>query len=88
MLACMLSECLGSLKTEDTARVRAIMRLAKLPDAPPTFAFERWLAHMRHDKKVDDGTLRFVTLAALGEAVLTPVDDVQILRNALQSFVL
>ena len=88
VLACMLSECLGSLKTEDTVRVRAIMRLAKLPDAPPTFAFERWLAHMRHDKKVDVGTLRFVTLAALGQAVLTPVDDVQILRDTLQSFVL
>nr|WP_314229065.1 3-dehydroquinate synthase [uncultured Kingella sp.] len=88
VLACVLSERLGSLKTEDTARVRAIMRLAKLPDAPPVFAFERWLAHMRHDKKVDDGTLRFVTLAALGEAVLTPVDDVQILRDVLQSFVL
>ena len=88
VLACVLSERLGSLKTEDTARVRAMMRLAKLPDAPPAFAFERWLAHMRHDKKVDDGTLRFVTLAALGQAVLTPVDDIQILRDALQSFVL
>ena len=87
VLACVLSERLGSLKTEDTARVRAMMRLAKLPDAPPVFAFERWLAHMRHDKKVDDGTLRFVTLAALGQAVLTPVDDVQILRDALQSFI-
>jgi len=87
VLACLLSERLGSLKTEDTARVRALMRQAKLPDAPPVFAFERWLAHMRHDKKVESGTMRFVTLSALGRAVLTPLDDVQILRDALQPFI-
>ena len=87
VLACVLSERLGSLKTEDTARVRTIMRLAKLPDAPPVFAFERWLAHMRHDKKVESGMMRFVTLSALGRAVLTPLDDVQILRDALQPFI-
>ncbi|MDK4688354.1 3-dehydroquinate synthase [Kingella negevensis] len=86
VLACQLSEQLGSLKTTDTERIKAILRQAKLPDTPPVFPFERWLAHMRHDKKVASGKMRFITLAALGKAQLTTIEDEQILKTVLSNY--
>ena len=84
--ACRLSERLGSLKAEDTERVAALFRLAGLPDRPPIFAFERWLSHIRHDKKVQNGRMRFITLERLGQAVITNIDDEALLESSLKEF--
>ena len=84
--ACCLSERLGSLKAEDTERVAALFRLAGLPDRPPVFAFERWLSHIRHDKKVQNGRMRFITLERLGQAVITNIDDEALLESSLKEF--
>ena len=84
--ACLLSEQLGSLKRQDTERVQALFRAAGLPDAPPRFPFERWLAHMRHDKKVQDGEMRFITLDGLGRAKITRISDTALLRGSLKDY--
>ncbi|MCG7656837.1 3-dehydroquinate synthase [Wielerella bovis] len=86
VLACILSEQIGSLKPADTERVKAIFRAARLPDTPPKFAFERWLAHMRHDKKVQSGKMRFITLKQLGQATITTIEDEQPLRKTLAAY--
>ena len=77
---------LGSLKAEDTERVAALFRLAGLPDRPPIFAFERWLSHIRHDKKVQNGRMRFITLERLGQAVITNIDNEALLESSLKEF--
>lgn len=71
MIACQLSADLGWLTAEDVARVRSLFVRAGLPVDGPKLGAERYLALMRHDKKVQDGRLRLVLLERLGRAVLT-----------------
>ncbi|MDO5687132.1 MAG: 3-dehydroquinate synthase [Neisseria sp.] len=84
--ACRLSEEMGLIQAADTERVRALLRHAELPDAPPQFAFSHWLEHMRHDKKVESGKIRFVVLEALGKAVIRECDDDVMLQRSLQEW--
>lgn len=86
VLACRLSEELGTLSAADTERVRTLLRRANLPDTPPTFAFEKWLGHMRHDKKVSSGTMRFVSLERIGKADIVSVEDTDLLRRTLAPY--
>lgn len=86
VLAAKLSEQLGSLKNSDTQRIQNLLRQAQLPDAPPVFAFEKWLAHMKHDKKVLDGQMRFITLAQLGQAQISNINQTDILYRSLQNY--
>lgn len=86
VLACRLSERLYQLPAGDTERVKALLRQAALPDAPPAFSFDRWLAHMRHDKKVHSGKMRFVTLPQLGRAKVETIDDMDVLREVLREY--
>ena len=79
VLACALSEQLGCLKNGDTARVAALFRAANLPDKPPKFPFNQWIAHMRHDKKVENGIMRFITLQKLGCAQISEISDMKLL---------
>lgn len=85
VLACRLSQELGKLREEDTERVVRLLDKAGLPAKAPEFAFDRWIGHMRHDKKVSGGTMRFISLNKLGEACITPVGDMDILRRVLQA---
>jgi 3-dehydroquinate synthase len=86
VLACRLSERLYQLSAGDTERVKALLRQAALPDAPPAFPFDRWLAHMRHDKKVHNGKMRFITLPQLGRAKVETIDDMDLLREVLREY--
>ncbi len=86
VLACLLSERIGSLKRDDTERVKALLAQANLPTAPPVFPFEHWLTHMRHDKKTDNGQMRFVALQSLGRAEFVPIGDMRLLCETLQDF--
>ena len=86
VLACRLAEQEGRLKAADTARIAALLQQAGLPAEPPRFPFERWIEHMRHDKKVSDGVMRFVGLDKLGRANITAISDMEILRRVLQPY--
>ena len=71
VLACRLSEHLGYLHTADSERVIRLLQAAALPVAAPPMGLERWIEHMRHDKKVSDGQMRFVILKQLGQAAIS-----------------
>lgn len=86
VLACRLSETLGRLNSADTARIVRLLEQAALPVAPPHFAFEKWINHMRHDKKVSSGTMRFIGLNRLGEADITEITDMAVLQKTLQPY--
>ena len=86
VLACRLAEQQGRLNSADTARATALLQKARLPVAPPHFGFERWLAHMQHDKKVSSGIMRFIGLNRLGEANISEITDTNILRQTLAPY--
>ena len=68
--AAKLSERVCGLEASHTQRLTALVAAAKLPTAPPMIARERWLELMGRDKKVAEGSVRFVLLDRLGHAVL------------------
>ena len=86
VLAAKLSEQLGYLDKADTVRIQTLLQQAGLPDAPPVFALEKWIQHMQHDKKVQNGKMRFVTLQKLGKARIDVIQDVAILRDTLHEY--
>lgn len=86
VMAAVLSEQLGCLNADDTARIRAILTRAGLPVLPPQMDAQQWLQHMRRDKKVAAGQMRFISLARLGEARITAVDDIALLDKVFAEF--
>lgn len=83
VLACRLSEALGYISADDTARVCALLSNAGLPTEPPAMPLSTWLAHMQHDKKVHQGQMRFVVLQRLGQAAMADHIHPQHLAQAL-----
>jgi 3-dehydroquinate synthase len=68
--AARLSQRVCGLSASQSQRVTDLVASAKLPTAPPKIATDRWLDLMGRDKKVAEGSIRFVLLEALGRAVL------------------
>lgn len=83
VLAGILSERLGHLSDGDVIRIATLLKRADLPVEPPIFAFERWMAHMKHDKKVQNGKMRFIGLKRLGEAYIAEINEESILKKVL-----
>jgi len=86
VLAGRLSEELGKISDADTRRIAVLMEAAGLPSLPPKFPFEKWISHMSHDKKGSSGVMRFIGLNRLGEANITEVSDIDILKRTLQQY--
>ena len=85
-MAAELSKELGWLAEESVARIRALIRTARLPVAPPkALSPDRFLALMAVDKKVQDGRLRLVLLHAIGDSRVTGDFDPKALRKVLSA---
>ena len=79
MCAARLAEQMGRVDASFVARQLALLESLQLPTATPDYDGEDLVAFMRHDKKVDDGQLRFVLPTKLGHVELVKdvrVDDV------------
>ncbi|MBU4399195.1 MAG: 3-dehydroquinate synthase, partial [Planctomycetes bacterium] len=72
--AARLAERLGRVDASYTDRLRALLQTFGLPVEPPKLDPQRVLDAMMHDKKVQDGRLRFVLPSRLGHVEL--VEDV------------
>jgi 3-dehydroquinate synthase len=70
MAAAMSREC-GYLSDADVARLRALLHRVGLPIAAPDVSPEAALEHMKIDKKVKAGRMRFVLLKRIGAALVT-----------------
>ncbi|WP_046156182.1 3-dehydroquinate synthase [Chromobacterium vaccinii] len=70
VLAAAASAELGWISRDDLERVRRLIAAAGLPVKAPSMPTEQWLSLMSHDKKVESGTVRFVLLRSLGQAVI------------------
>ncbi|WP_338809404.1 3-dehydroquinate synthase [Neisseria leonii] len=86
VLAARLSVETGRLNGSDVARITALLARAGLPVEPPRFPFDHWLAHMRHDKKVSNGVMRFIGLEQLGRAVIDDITDHALLHRTLAPY--
>jgi len=75
VLAADLSQRMGLMPTDFTARLKALIERAGLPVVPPRLGVERYLQLMRVDKKAEAGAIRFVLIEALGRAGLHAVPD-------------
>ncbi|MGF1613548.1 MAG: 3-dehydroquinate synthase [Gammaproteobacteria bacterium] len=71
----------------DVERIRALVRRAGLPDTAPDLGEDTYLDYMRHDKKVEAGTIRFVLLKEIGQAVITSDLPEADLRRTLRGYV-
>ena len=77
VMAALLSEQLGWLDLAAIERIKALFRRVGLPvDGPwlagtPLGSAERYLALMRHDKKVSAGVMRLVLLQRIGQAIVS-----------------
>jgi 3-dehydroquinate synthase len=71
VMAASLSARMGLIAAADCERLRALLVRAALPVEAPALSAERYLALMRHDKKVSAGAIRFVLLRALGDAFVS-----------------
>jgi 3-dehydroquinate synthase len=75
VMAAQLSAHRGWVSQQDVAAVRSALQCFTLPlAAPETMKIADFLPFMKTDKKVKDGQMRFVLMAALGQAVI--VDDI------------
>ncbi len=83
-VAGVLSEELTGLETVDRIRLGTLLTKAGLPArVKRPIPRERLLRYLARDKKVQDGTMRFVLLKGLGEAVSHQVVPPEILDPAL-----
>ena len=84
VLAAETSRLLGWISEADVARVTALIERAGLPILSPDLGVDAWISHMGHDKKVEEGQLRFVLLRQLGQAVIEKGVPLTVLRDVLQ----
>ena len=71
LLAAQLSRKVGLIGENDVRRVDAILSAAGLPTHAPDLGFDRYFELMGHDKKVEDGRIRFILLKRVGEAFVS-----------------
>jgi len=81
--AARLAKSLGRVDGAFSARQRALLVALGLPVAVEGLDHDRLLAAMQHDKKADQGRLRFVLPTCLGHVELVSDVDPQLVRGAM-----
>ena len=71
VLAADLSQRMGLLTASEVDRIRALYRVAGLPDTAPDLGAESYKRYMGLDKKVEGGRIRFVLMRGIGSALLS-----------------
>ena len=85
MAAAMSREC-GLLSATDVARLRALLHRVGLPIAAPDVSPAAALEHMKIDKKVKAGRMRFVLLNRIGAAIVTADYPPEALQTTLTGY--
>ena len=80
-----MAASLSGIGASEIERLRAVLRAANLPVAPPGIGSQAMLDAMGMDKKVLDKKLRFVVLERLGHAVVTSDYDRSLLDEVLEA---
>ncbi|QEP43080.1 3-dehydroquinate synthase [Ectothiorhodospiraceae bacterium BW-2] len=84
VLAAKLSHTLGWIDAEAVGRVERLLTAAGVPTRPPPeLTAGQFLQHMAVDKKVQDGQLRLVLMAQLGQAKIVTDIDTTLIRQVI-----
>ena len=84
MMACKLSEDLGYLSANDTSRVRHLLETTELPiRLAESLSRETLHTAMGRDKKKKQGSLKYVVLEHLGQAITRADIDLSVIDDAL-----
>lgn len=75
VMAADLSSRIGLLADAEADRLSAAVAAAALPVRGPNLGADRYIELMQVDKKAEAGTIKFVLLKSLGEAVISSVPD-------------
>ncbi|MCL2644833.1 MAG: 3-dehydroquinate synthase, partial [Betaproteobacteria bacterium] len=85
MMAAELSCRLGWIGRSDVTRIERLLERAGLPTHGPALGVPRYLELMAHDKKVEDGKLRFVLLRGIGRAMVRGDADMGEVSAAIEA---
>ncbi|MBI1424107.1 MAG: 3-dehydroquinate synthase [Gammaproteobacteria bacterium] len=86
LLATDLSARMGMLAAADVQRIENLIDSAQLPTrAPANMDYATFMRYMAVDKKVEAGSIRFVLLQALGQAIITSDCDPQLLKATIEA---
>lgn len=78
VMAAELSQRLGGVDAAFVQRLTRLVQAAGLPVRGPALGAERYLEHMRVDKKAEAGEIRFVVLDKPGSAVVRSAPDAMV----------
>jgi 3-dehydroquinate synthase len=85
VLAAEMSQRLGWLGSHEVDQIRELLVRASLPVDPPSeMTAEKFLRHMKHDKKVSEGRIRLVLLESIGCAKLVANYSDSVLHEVLE----
>lgn len=86
LMAADLSQRMGMLTTRDVQRIDNIIDHARLPTrAPASMDYAMFMKYMSVDKKVEAGAIRLILLKTIGQAIITPDYDAQLLKQTLEA---
>ncbi|MFQ3190268.1 MAG: 3-dehydroquinate synthase [Paraglaciecola sp.] len=84
VLASAVATKMNWLEASEFSRIESLLQAFDLPTvAPCDMAYDNFVRHMRHDKKVQDGQLFFVIPRGIGKAVVTNEISEEVLRAIL-----
>ena len=84
VFACYAAEALNWMTASETRRVVDLIAKFDLPiEGPTDMQFDAYIKHMRRDKKVEAGNIRFVIPQGIGHAVVTKDVSDEILHRIL-----
>ncbi len=86
LMAADLSWRIGNIAPEDVARIKKLLKAAKLPVVPPdSITSSEYLSLMSRDKKNIQGSMRFILLEKIGKALISSNIESSLLEQTLQS---
>ncbi len=83
IVAAKISASRGLCRSEDVARLTALLKSLELPIEPPDYPLEDYVAAMQRDKKVKQGTLTLVLNQGIGSVQLVKVPDISTIFSSI-----
>jgi len=78
-----ISNKMGILDSGEVTRLKNLIDTAGLPTELPNLQLENLIKAMKHDKKIQQGKLRFALLKSIGEVFITDEVDQSVIEQAL-----
>lgn len=86
VMAAALSAKVAGLNPADVTRVESLVAQIGCPiRAPRLSGYQEWITHMQGDKKSQAGTIHFVLMPQIGQAVVRPA-DLEHVKAVLQAY--